>query len=77
MAYLVDIDRFQISMGSLENVIKKDNPVRFVDAIVEHLDLIRGFKTKLQESFLARKRMNLFKPLWQPAFFKLSKGSLK
>jgi len=39
MAYLADIDRFQISMGSLEEVIEKDNPVPFVDDFVQHLDL--------------------------------------
>ena len=47
MAYLVDLDRFQISMGSLEEVIEKDNPVRFVDAFVEHLDLSQRLETKL------------------------------
>jgi len=35
MAYLEDSDRFQIRMGSLEEEIDKDNPVRFVDAFVE------------------------------------------
>lgn len=39
MAYLEDNDRFQISMCSLEEAIEKDDPVRFVDALVEHLDL--------------------------------------
>ena len=55
MAYLVDIDRFQISMGSLEEVIEKDNPIRFVDAFVEHLDLSQRLESKLQESGLAFK----------------------
>ena len=35
MAYLEYSDRFQIRMGSLEEAIEKDNPVRFVDAFVE------------------------------------------
>ena len=34
MAYLEDSDRFQIRMGSLEEEIDKDNPVRFVDAFL-------------------------------------------
>jgi len=42
MAYLEDSDRFQIRMGSLEEEIDKDNPVRFVDAFVEHLDLSKA-----------------------------------
>ena len=42
MAYLEDRDRFQIRMGSLEEAIEKDNPVRFVDAFVEHLDLSKA-----------------------------------
>jgi len=29
-------------MGSLEEAINKDNPVRFVDAFVEHLDLSKA-----------------------------------
>ena len=44
MAYLEDSDRFQIRMGSLEEAIGKENPVRFVDAFVAHLDLSKtGF----------------------------------
>ena len=42
MAYLEDSDRFQIRMGSLEEKIDKDNPVRFVDAFVE-LSLYKKF----------------------------------
>jgi len=42
MAYLEDSDRFQIRMGSLEEEISKDNPVSFVDAFVEHLDLSKA-----------------------------------
>ena len=47
MAYLVDISRFQISMGSLEEIIEKENPVRFVDAFVEYLDLRQRLEAKL------------------------------
>lgn len=47
MAYLEDSDRFQIRMGSLEEEICKDNPVRFVDAFVEHLDLSKAGFTVL------------------------------
>ena len=34
MAYLEDSDRFQIRMGSLEEEISKDNPVRFIVAFL-------------------------------------------
>jgi hypothetical protein len=36
MAFLEDSDRFQIRMRSLEEAIEKDNPVRFIDAFVDH-----------------------------------------
>ena len=44
MAYLEDSDRFQIRMGSLEEAIGKENPVRFIDAFVGKLELSKlGF----------------------------------
>ncbi len=44
MGYLEDSDRFQIRMGSLEEAIEKDNPVRFIDAFVSKLELLKlGF----------------------------------
>jgi len=39
MAYLDPRDRFQLQMQSLEDCIEKDNPVRFVDAFVDQLEL--------------------------------------
>ena len=44
MTYLEDSDRFQIRMGSLEEAIGKENPVRFIDAFVGKLELSKlGF----------------------------------
>jgi transposase len=39
MAYLAHKDRFQTSFTSLEEPIDKDNPVRFIDAFVDTIDL--------------------------------------
>ena len=39
MAYLTSKDRFQMQMRSMDEFIGKDNPVRFIDAFVEHLQL--------------------------------------
>lgn len=39
MAYIQAQDRFQLQMSSLEDRIEKDNPVRFIDAFADHLDL--------------------------------------
>jgi transposase len=39
MAYLVEMNRFQTRITSLEEAINKDNPVRFIDAFVDTLDL--------------------------------------
>ena len=44
MAYLDAGDRFQVQMRSLEEFIVSDNPVRFVDAFVDQLELSKlGF----------------------------------
>jgi transposase len=51
MAFLVGIDRFQIRMSSLDEFIAKDNPVRFVEAFVEHLDLSKlGFEVSVSKT---------------------------
>ena len=39
MGYLGVQNRFQIQMSSMEEFIDKENPVRFVDAFVEQLEL--------------------------------------
>ena len=39
MNFITTQDRFQISLSSLEDKIGVDNPVRFVDAFVEHIGL--------------------------------------
>ncbi len=44
MAYVDQHDRFQLQMRSMEDFISPDNPVRFVDAFADQLDLIKlGF----------------------------------
>jgi len=49
MAYIIGQDRDQLSFGSLSDAIGMNNPVRFVDAFVESLDLIKlGFNIKVQ-----------------------------
>ncbi len=39
MAHIKGQDRHQIHMRSMEDAISKDNPVRVIDAFVDHLDL--------------------------------------
>ena len=39
MAYLTPKDRFQTRFTSLEEPIDKENPVRFIDAFVDTLEL--------------------------------------
>ncbi len=44
MAYLDPRDRFQVQMRSMEEFVSKDNPVRFIDAFIDHLELAKlGF----------------------------------
>ena len=51
MNFITTQDRFQISLSSLEDKIGVDNPVRFVDAFVEHLDLSKlGFIINILKS---------------------------
>lgn len=45
MAYVDPQDRFQVQMRSMEEFVSKDNPVRFIDAFVEQLELVKlGFQ---------------------------------
>lgn len=39
MEYIQPSNRHQLSFGSLEDAVEKDNPVRFIEAFVEQLDL--------------------------------------
>ena len=44
MHYIIPINRQQITFGSLEEKVAADNPVRFIDAFVDTLDLSKlGF----------------------------------
>ncbi len=48
MQHIQGISRNQLKMGSLEHTITSDNPVRFIDAFVEHIDWVTiGFNPKL------------------------------
>jgi transposase len=57
MAYLTPQDRLQLQMRSMEECISKDNPVRFVDAFLEQLELpklgfvVPGVKTEGRPAF--------------------------
>ena len=45
MHHVTGIPRLQMQMSSLEDSIGQDNPVRFIDAFVEQLDLLKlGFE---------------------------------
>ncbi|MFZ1514186.1 MAG: IS1182 family transposase [Saprospiraceae bacterium] len=47
MNHVTGIPRLQLQMSSLEDSIDKDNSVRFIDAFVEQLDLLKlGFEVK-------------------------------
>ena len=47
MQHIGGISREQIRFTSLDDYISHDNPVRFVDAFVQHLDLVKlGFKVQ-------------------------------
>ena len=51
MAYIQTSDRFQLQMSCLEERIERDNPVRFIDAFVDHLDLCSlGFQILEQKN---------------------------
>ena len=47
MNHITGIPRLQMQMSSLEDSIDQENPVRFIDAFVEQLDLLKlGFEIK-------------------------------
>jgi hypothetical protein len=39
MPHITAANRHQITFGNLEKQIEQENPVRVIDAFVEHLDL--------------------------------------
>ena len=39
MQHITGISRNQMTIASLESSISADNPIRFIDAFVEHVDL--------------------------------------
>jgi len=44
MAYLIPENCFQLQMRSMKEYVDKDNPVRFIDAFVDQLELAKlGF----------------------------------
>lgn len=50
MKHQQGIPREQLQMLSFESMIDKDNPVRFVDSFVEHLDLSKlNFQVQVQK----------------------------
>ena len=47
MNFIEPLNRSQLTFSSLEDLVSSDNPVRFIDAFAEHLDLKRlGFEVK-------------------------------
>ena len=48
MQYIQGISRQQLQISSLEDTITADNPIRFIDAFVNHIDFEKlGFQTKV------------------------------
>ncbi len=47
MLHITGISRHQLTIASLEDTISQENPVRFIDAFVENIDLkALGFEVK-------------------------------
>ncbi len=48
MQHIQGISRHQLQMNSLEDKITADNPVRFIEAFVNHIDAVKlGFQSKV------------------------------
>ena len=62
LAYLVPENRLQMSFSSMEELVEAENPVRFIDAFVDHLD----FK---QAGFLIQELKAEGRPSFQPKLF--------
>ena len=41
MNFIPSQNRHQMCMSSLESMVDQDNPVRLIDAFVDHLDLVK------------------------------------
>ncbi|WP_082706517.1 transposase, partial [Flavobacterium sp. TAB 87] len=51
MQHIRGISRNQMTISSLESSISTDNPIRFIDAFVEHIDLkALGFEVQILKS---------------------------
>ncbi len=51
MQYIQGISRYQLHVASLDDTISQDNPVRFIDAFVNSIELERvGFQPKVLKS---------------------------
>ena len=51
MQHITGISRNQMTIASLEDTISLDNPIRFIDAFVEHLELkALGFEVQTLKS---------------------------
>ena len=47
MSYIIAKDREQMTFGTLSDRIEQENPVRFIEAFVEKVDLLQlGFKIR-------------------------------
>jgi len=62
MSYLSPADRFAPQLRSLEDFVDQDNAVRFLDAFVEHLDLV-------QLSFIVPENKKEGRPSYHPKVF--------
>lgn len=66
MEYIHSCNRFQVSFSSIEEQVEQDNPVRFIDAFVEQLDLgqlqfsVKEQKTQGRPSFNPRIFLKLY-----------------
>jgi len=60
MQHIIGIPRNQMQLTSLEDSISHDNPVRFIDAFVEHVSLyLVGFKVQtieIEENIMGKLR---------------------
>ena len=66
MQHITGIPRNQMTFASLEDTISADNPIRFIDAFVNHIDLtaidftVQTLKTEGRPSFDAKIFLKLY-----------------